>query len=535
MNEAVKTSIYAGVAVVVALVAVVARPKQEPPRPQHLVGKMLFEKFETPEDATSLEIVKYDEELSELHTFRVARDNTTGAWTIPSHGGYPADAETQMRDAATSFIDLQVLGLASELPSEHKLFGVVEPNKDQLKAGDEGVGMLVTVEDKKGNDLANLIIGSKVKGTEDQYFVRIPKQDVVYAVKIEPSKFSTDFESWIEKDLLKLNSLDVERLAIKDYEVVQTVQGAALNRKSDVEVKYDSTKGDWQVEQMVTYEQGKPREVNLLDVEELDDKALNDLKSAADDLKIVDVRRKPKGLGADLEAGDDFLNNQESLESLASRGFLPARLQGKMQLFAANGEVALGMKSGIEYVLRFGNTAGSEEAGSGKMNRYLFVMARVDEEQFPEPELTPLPELPGEDAAGPKPAASDASDAASEEKPETEEAAAEGAEGKETDRTAIESERERIKKENQRKLDERNDKLEKAREEVRELNGRFSDWYYIISEDTYKKIHLDTADIVKESEDAAEKGFEVDAFRSLEQGGLKKEADKPSTPSPPIP
>ena len=40
---------------------------------------------------------------------------------------------------------------------------------------------------------------------------------------------------------------------------------------------------------------------------------------------------------------------------------------------------------------------------------------------------------------------------------------------------AIESERERIKKENQRKLDERNDKLEKAREEVRELNGRFSD------------------------------------------------------------
>ncbi|MEZ6113738.1 MAG: hypothetical protein R3C99_22410 [Pirellulaceae bacterium] len=75
---------------------------------------------------------------------------------------------------------------------------------------------------------------------------------------------------------------------------MQTVQGRAPESQVGWEVKYDSTKGDWQVEQMVTYEQGKPREVNLLDVEELDDKAERSEEAAADDLKIVDCVASPR-------------------------------------------------------------------------------------------------------------------------------------------------------------------------------------------------------------------------------------------------
>jgi hypothetical protein len=56
---------------------------------------------------------------------------------------------------------------------------------------------------------------------------------------------------------------------------------------------------------------------------------------------------------------------------------------------------------------------------------------------------------------------------------------------------------------------------------VAELNARFADWYYVVSEDVYKKIRLVRGDIVKEAAKAKEEGFGVDAFRKLEEEGLK--------------
>ena len=41
--------------------------------------------------------------------------NAAGLWLIPSSSNYPADAEAQMRDAATALIDVQVLGIATAL------------------------------------------------------------------------------------------------------------------------------------------------------------------------------------------------------------------------------------------------------------------------------------------------------------------------------------------------------------------------------------------------------------------------------------
>ena len=85
----------------------------------------------------------------------------------------------------------------------------------------------------------------------------------------------------------------------------------------------------------------------------------------------------------------------------------------------------------------------------------------------------------------------------------------------------IQAERERINKENQRKIDERNDNVEKAQEKVREANYRFADWYYVISDEVYKKIHLGRSDIVQQTEEAKDQGFGVDALRGLQEGGLQ--------------
>ena len=47
------------------------------------------------------------------------------------------------------------------------------------------------------------------------------------------------------------------------------------------------------------------------------------------------------------------------------------------------------------------------------------------------------------------------------------------------------------------------------------MNDRFANWYYIISEDVFKNIHLGRSDVIKTTEDSKE-GFDVSTFRDLE-------------------
>ena len=54
-----------------------------------------------------------------------------------------------------------------------------------------------------------------------------------------------------------------------------------------------------------------------------------------------------------------------------------------------------------------------------------------------------------------------------------------------------------VEKENQRKQTEYEEKVKKGKDHVKELNGRFADWYYVIADDVYHKIHLSQADVIK--------------------------------------
>ncbi|HEX3998196.1 MAG TPA: hypothetical protein VHX65_06580 [Pirellulales bacterium] len=63
---------------------------------------------------------------------------------------------------------------------------------------------------------------------------------------------------------------------------------------------------------------------------------------------------------------------------------------------------------------------------------------------------------------------------------------------------AREAERKRIETENRRKQDEYDDTVKKGKAHAKELNSRFADWYYMISEDEYKKVHIGLSDITKQ-------------------------------------
>jgi hypothetical protein len=60
------------------------------------------------------------------------------------------------------------------------------------------------------------------------------------------------------------------------------------------------------------------------------------------------------------------------------------------------------------------------------------------------------------------------------------------------------AQRKRIELENKRKLDEYNALVEKGRQQVKDLNLRFGDWYFVVSNDTFQKVRLGKSDVVKE-------------------------------------
>ena len=448
MNELQKTGTFWGLALVVTVLAmIVAWPASEDAStdPTKGINLPLFAEFKDPLAPSSLKIVTFNETLGELRNFEVRQDSETGLWKIPSKGGYPADAVEQMRDAANSLVGLKILDVPTENPEDHVGMGVVEPKLEDLNPGDEGVGRLVTFKDASQKVLASLIIGGKVKDQEGQVYVRKPGQDPVYVVALDDKPLTTKFEDWIEEDLLQLSSIDLEKLELVDQSVTVGLQGGSLTRNYVVDFAKDS--GNWQLASLREYDKANqlapPKKVEIEEGKELNTQKINDLTNALDDLKFVDVRRKPDGISANLKADKELISDQEVANQLARTGFYPVPLgpNRELEIVAANGELTATTKDGVQYILRFGNISGissdddsskaddaanEDDAASqdeaGGVNRYLMVSTVVDESMFPVPELKPIPqtleELDAIENPPPPPELNDPQQAMKDDQPE---------------------------------------------------------------------------------------------------------------------
>ena len=294
-----------GVALLVAFVAFLSRPRVEEFKVSQQEGKILFDKFDDPAKADSMEIRRYDETLGTLDEFRVARDKASGAWTLPSHSGYPPMPRRGCGTRPCCWSTCRSWAWLRRYAGDHRLFGVIEPDKDKLKVGDEGRRLAGPLRGPQGAEP-----GQSDHRQEGQRHrrptvrPRCPEQDVVYTVKIDPDKLSTKFQDWIEKDLLKMNAWDVENVALKNYTVsLQPPNRVLVDKKFDLTADFKDS--EWKLKELKKYQKGEGAVVALTDQEELNKEKLNDLKTAVDELEIADVRRKPKGLGADLKAGAD--------------------------------------------------------------------------------------------------------------------------------------------------------------------------------------------------------------------------------------
>ena len=367
MNENRKTITLVSIAVVVALVAWFSRPGDWTGTPSKAVGEKLTADFD-PLTAANLEVVQYDESTATVHPFKVSLEDYKGKrrWSIPSHSNYPADADKQVAGAATSLMGLQILSAEGDTQADHAKFGVVDPDPKTLKAGASGVGLRATIRDNNNKELVSLIIGKEVPGRPGLRYVRRTGQDAIYTALVKTDNLSTKFDLWIEKNLLKFNALDLSRFDIRDYSV-DLLRGAVV-QKGEISLGYsDQDQQHWKLlENRKFIEEGKWEPQKLNDDEELNSAKLDELKSALDDLKIIDVVAKPQGLSADLKASGDFMKKEESILTLQSRGFYPAQVNNQVELFSKEGEVRTLMKDGVEYVLRFGDITTDADTGPAK-------------------------------------------------------------------------------------------------------------------------------------------------------------------------
>lgn len=519
-----------------------AQPRYQSREVKPEAERILFPELTDVQKAASLEVVKYDEELATLQPFKVVQ--TGGVWVLPSHQNYPADAKDHLAAAATELVDLESLDVVTTTAADHETYGVIEPDPDKIKPGMTGVGEMIEIRDAGGNKLARLVVGKEDKrsggsaeGGKKLRFVRRAGQDPVYRVEIDTSKFTTRFDDWIEKDLLKLSPWDVRRVVLDDYSLGAVESGGRIrveqNRKDRIEVAYDDKEQRWTLARLEAFGGGAEAKIETLaEGEELASARLNDLRNALGDLKIVDVVRKPAGLSAELKAEEKFTADEEAVRSMQQRGFLPLK---SGDILSTDGETIIGMKDGVEYVLRFGagtsigNGTEGDVPADESTGRYLLVMARFNENLLEKPVLEAVPaETPAVegDPAGEVATPAGEGDASDQLK------AADEAEAKA--QAALEARR-AVERENRRRQDDYDTKVKAAQRRVRELNARFADWYYIVPTKEYAKIHLDRAGIVQSKGTGAADAGPVGGGLPFGAGGSGPPAPPKAAPVPPPP
>jgi len=457
------TIIYVAVALATAAGAWSMRPAELPPVAYEDTGEALFPEFTDPTVAASLQVVAWDEDAANVVTFKVQQKG--GVWVIPSHNDYPADGTERMGEAAASFIGVKKDLYLGENVADHAKFGVLDP-QGTSGTGDEK-GKRITLEDASGKVLVDVIVGKQVEGKHGYYYVRYPSSEGddhgsgsrrVYASRIELN-ITTKFGDWIEKDLLHVERDEIVEFVYDPYKVDE-VAGKVIERQpvaARIDPNGPQASADWILAPEIVVPEGK----------QLDNFKARQLASSVANIQIVGVRPRPEQL---------------FLRDLQSKGFFVSGDPGAAQLFGNEGQVSITTKDGLRYTLYFGevtyesglaltagvaetpaddsdeaaDNAAEKDAEKGTASRYMWVDVTYDEsiDQSLAKPATPAEGEAPTDAASPDPAAA-ATDAADEEK-----------------------------------------KLE-GRTRAEKLGKRFSKWYYVISDSSFKQIHKERDELFK--------------------------------------
>lgn len=587
MSDSTKTISFVAVAGVLALTAFVVdwstRTGQLPELES--VGQPFFKDFVEPAKAATLEITAKDQ-VGELKSFVIRKSE--GQWVIPSHYNYPAEATERLAATATGLIGLKREALAGRFSSQHERFGVLDPN-DSENGNVAAAGQRITMRDGDDNVLIDLIIGNKAERSttsegfgpviedtdyENQFYVRRADENQTFKANIDLD-ISTDFNDWIEPDLLKIGEHEVTEIKLDNYRLVeesfQTPMGIAVQYAKEpgelVELFLNEEMASWSLA-------GLDEETEIAKSIEI-----SGIAEHLPQIEIKGVRPKYQFNGQPVLTPDLSLNIpnalrqnpqqaqalvQELQSDLLDKGFDIARdpQSGGIVLTSTRGELVAQTDVGVQYVLNFGeilfgeeseieiggsaesvdvdgettnsdannldgseaeatNSQGDESSEDQDRNRYLMVRVNFMEDlvKIPLAPIEPIaPEKPegyddwdgpaeelvgGAEEADPQEADQDG---APEPPPEVTEELAAQQEAFQKYRSdlsvylAAQDDFPAKQQSYEEELREYQEKMRQGKQLAQRLNERFADWYYVIADESFDKLHKTRADLVDTKE-----------------------------------
>lgn len=572
MNESLKTTQFLIAAVVSVVLAAFTSWSSAPSKLEGYgnVGKDFFEDFSDPGAATALRVVTYNESTASARPFTVEKKE--GVWRIPSHHNYPADGKDRLAKIASSLIGVKRGAVASLVSADHERFGVIDP-LDEKAESLKGRGQRITLMKEGGSPIADLIVGNKVEGQTDLFYVRRVDETQTYKTQLKVD-ISTKFGDWVEADLLKLERDNIARLDSVHTKLTEQGQLA----ENTIRLSREKFSDPWKLDGI----DEETEEVNKGDIDAM--------VTVLDNLKLVGIRERPKMEGKSLLQNDlsvrlpkGATRNRQVVqailgqlrESLEEKGFqiFHDEQSDEMRLYSSAGELIASTNDGVRYHLSFGNVfSGSEEEiesgvsttkkdgaeakdkdkkegdeasekkddkkETGKKSRYLFVRASFHESLLGAKPVEPTkPEVPegvqvdeNGNVVEPKEEKKEADDKKDGEKKEDKPNPAEAYK-----KALADYKKARDKFDADIKAFDK--KVEDGNKKAKDLNERFDDWYYVISAEDFDKLRLNRDQMVKTKEKKDEKKADGEAKKddSAKPDGDKPAAsEKPADPKPEV-
>ena len=410
------------------------------------VGEWLFKEFPASQVRT-IEVSRFNNDRQALE--RVMLQRKGERWVIPATADFNANNAVQVARAIKSVQDRKVLQKISDNEQDHLKNGVIDPDKFQNAELRSGLGRKITLKDRNGQVLADLIVGFPLENSEQQslFCVRVPGEPQVYSVQFDVESLSTRFQDWVDPNLLGLPSpqnpegqipssveLDAYRL-----DAAKLSDPAAKTKLYRAEIgEIESGLGIRRLE-VPAGDQWQPAEASEAQKSTLVESSLRQLGAWT----FSEVRLKAKPL-SEFFKNPGPVADPALFNSMNEFGFRQTAATGSPAQFeGAGGQVSVNFQSGVRINAYIGKISGSIQSGT-KLNRFLFLTAQVN------PDALPQPKAP---------------------------VSADGAQPTEEQQRNY-----------QRELDEWKSKTKKAEELAAEYNRQYAPWYFALSDDVYLKL-----------------------------------------------
>ena len=350
----VKTAFLAIIAALVSGAAATFYPWPEAVVESDLVGNTLFEEYDA-SSVRAIRIEKFNEDKQIVE--RVVLERSGEKWIIPGMKKFVSTAPTSIALTTKALNELTVLEEVTKDQQEFITYGVVDPSDFKPGAVGNSVGSKLTLQDRKGRDIASLIVGATRKNDLQQgtksHFVRVPGQPAIYRVDFDKDILKTGFTNWVDANLLMLSGTLPGFITIDNYRIDK--QETAATPKTSYRSKLVFKDGRIS---MLSFD--SPGEGGQLQTMEPSNELKNQVELIGNQIgkiRFPDVAKKPsklaKAFKKPLSSADDSL-----FTKLKEKGFIKKGFENETFDFDSfGGELSVSTADAVKTTLYIGDVA----------------------------------------------------------------------------------------------------------------------------------------------------------------------------------